>query len=797
MAGKKVKRPRSPSIIRNEQKTPGEKLVYYLAGFILVLYFAILSGAAWTPECGVGEWYDNFMTFIVKEHHFIVGFTEATPKFIGIYEAVWTLAFMFFITQIQHPYRGKEYGDAHWGHPRFFTKYYGNHDDGNLVRVNFGDCRKPEKPVYVNTHNYWLADNVYVNIDNELTSNLNILIVGPPGTGKSFRVARPVLSQLAGNFVVTDPKGELSKQCGQFFEDNGYEVFVLNIESEESMEKSIHFNPFRYLRNESDIMSLAQILFKATTDPNQSGGGDAFFEQSAETLLTDIIYLMHYTYPEQDKDWSHFVQLLESTIVRVDDQTGGIDNSSPDGILQRFEKANENWRKGVYTKEPQEEDLKGLVDIQKFYNGAAETTSSIVASLDAHCRYMKLQCVKELLSEDDIDIRNSFGYCKKTRESPTGKRILFIVTSEDKRYYDWITSMVYSLFFDELYHLTAVDPSLHDTLPEHLTFLMDEFANVTLPDSFVEKLSTMRSRGMSAIVIIQNLIQLKRKFPKHDMDKDLVANMSIIDILGAPDQDSCEYLSKAFGTMTIHKQTTGLTRGSQAGSSENEDVMQKPLFSAEEMYKMNKDGPCAMVIKGTDPLFVQKCRFECSELLPLLTRKTPYCPKVKISEEKTGQDSNSPSYGLQPEILCGEAAEQFLKECEKDGTKVISLSMEDIDALSVMERSGLETVLQDTETEGFWEHVREMTKKNNQAQTELLDFDQYGTDTILLVQRLKNHGFHARQIKGMEPLILAGWSYDEITMYFGVHMTSSEIENFALRLTAAKEKQLKSKGETA
>lgn len=468
---------RSQMVIQNEQSTMQEKLLYYIAGFIAVGYLAILIAAAWMPDCGFMEWYNNFMQFVIIEHHFLVGFTSVTPQVFGIAEAVWTLGYMYYITQIQHPFRGREHGDARWGDVRSFSRTYANNDKGNLVTVNFGsDMKQPTVPVVVNTHNYWLAEGIYVNIDNKLTSNLNILVVGPPGTGKSFRLSRPVLSQLAGNFLVTDPKGELSKQTGQFFEDNGYEVFVLNIESEESMANSIHFNPFRYLRNESDIMSLAQILFKATTNPDEGNSGDAFFEQSAETLLTDLLYLMHYTYAEQDKDWGHFVELLESTIVKASD-TGGIDNSDPGGILNRFERANKQWRSGYYTDGVLPDgDLKGLVDIRKFYNGAQETTSSIVASLDAHCRYMKLQCVKELLSEDDIDIKNSFGYCRKTKNSPTGKRILYIVTSEDKRYYDWITSMVYSMFFDELYHLTAIDPDLHDTLPEHLTFLMDEFA---------------------------------------------------------------------------------------------------------------------------------------------------------------------------------------------------------------------------------------------------------------------------------------------------------------------------------
>lgn len=782
---------RSQVIIQNEQSTMQEKLLYYSVGFIAVGYLAILFAAAWVPDCGFMEWYNNFMQFVIKEHHFLVGFTSVTPQVVGIAEAVWTLGYMYYITQIQHPFRGREHGDARWGDAKSFSRMYANNEKGNLVTVNFGkDVKQPAAPVVVNTHNYWLAEGIYVNIDNKLTSNLNILVVGPPGTGKSFRLSRPVLSQLAGNFLVTDPKGELSKQTGQFFEDNGYEVFVLNIESEESMANSIHFNPFRYLRNESDIMSLAQILFKATTNPDEGNSGDAFFEQSAETLLTDLLYLMHYTYVEQDKDWEHFVELLESTIVKASD-TGGIDNSDPNGILNRFERANKQWCSGYYTDGVLPDgDLKGLVDIRKFYNGAQETTSSIVASLDAHCRYMKLQCVKELLSEDDIDIKNSFGYCRKTKNSPTGKRILYIVTSEDKRYYDWITSMVYSMFFDELYHLTAIDPDLHDTLPEHLTFLMDEFANVTLPDSFVEKLSTMRSRGMSAVVIIQNLVQLKRKFPKFDMDKDLIANMSIIDILGAPDQDSCEYLSKAFGNRTIHKQTTGLTRGTQGNFSENEDVMQMPLFSAEEMYKMNKDGPCAMVVKGTDPLFVPKCRFERSPLYPLLTRKNPYLPKKKMVFSEMKVDKTKSPCEQVPEFYVGAEAEKFLAECKAQGNvKVIQLTERDLDSLSVLKREKKRVSGNDASTKQFWKRVGEATRKALDDKTKnVLDFDDYSEQEFLVVQKLRNSGFIPTQIHALDCLIHEGCDVEELMTYFNPEMTANEIQSVAPRLAAAKQK---------
>ena len=243
-----------------------------------------------------------------------------------------------------------------------------------------------------------------------------MLVVGPPGSGKSFRLARPLLSQLCGNFLVTDPKGELYKQTGQYFEDNGYEVMVMNVESEDGMPMSIHFNPFSYIRNESDIMSISGILMKATTPQDEAGGGnDQFFEQSAEVLLTSLIYLIHYYYPPELRTWKTFVKLLDATTVYTK-ADGSIDNREG-GIMSIAKKAQLTWKKDHDT------DFPGYVAIEKYYNGAAETTSSIVASLDAHCRYMKLQCVVDLLSEDEIHIGKSFGYCKPSDESSTGKRI--------------------------------------------------------------------------------------------------------------------------------------------------------------------------------------------------------------------------------------------------------------------------------------------------------------------------------------------------------------------------------------
>jgi type IV secretion system protein VirD4 len=771
--------------VKKRTRTVKETVIIYAVGSALCIYFGLLCGAAWLPGNDFGEFLNNFSDFIISKHHYIVGVTAATLPFIASYWVLFSLIFIMIMTRFEHPFAGQEYGIAKWGSAAEFTREFAEKETKeNTIYVNPGDVHL-DAPLKVNTKNYWLAENVYLSIDNKKTSNLNMLVVGPPGSGKSFRLARPMLSQLCGNFLVTDPKGELYKQTGQYFEDNGYEVMVMNVESEDGMPMSIHFNPFEYIRNESDIMSIAGILMKATTPPEDAGGSnDQFFEQSAEVLLTSIIYLIHYFYPKDKQNWKTFVKLLDATTVYTK-ADGSIDNR-PGGIMDIERKVQAKW------KAEHDTDFPGYVAVEKYYNGAAETTSSIVASLDAHCRYMKLQCVVDLLSEDEIQIGKSFGYSKPDENSKTGKRILFIVTSEDKRYYDWIPSMVYSLFFDELYHLTAIDPSLHESLNQHLTFLMDEFANVTLPDSFVEKLSTMRSRNMSAVIIVQNLIQLKRKFPKFDMDKDLIGNCSIIDILGAPDMDSCEYLSKHFGTQTIHKASDSDAKDYKGQSSRSEDVMQKSLLSAEDIFAMKKDGECAIVIKGTDPLFEPKCRMENTEFIKLLCRKNhPYDPKKRQLERK--QKRNGPSF-----VLSGEEARREAEKLRSKGVAIVKLTAEDVlnmqmkatmrVPVSTLKMTG---AMQRKLKENYETYLKEHADAGKIDFNMFKDMDSDDPEALkryqsrcLTVQRLTTAGYTKVQIRHLTPLIMKDLSFDEITGMFPLKSTADEIDNLTKALSS-------------
>ncbi|MCR5339263.1 MAG: type IV secretory system conjugative DNA transfer family protein [Lachnospiraceae bacterium] len=762
--------------VKKHIRTLKEAITLYVTGLIICLYIGYLCGGVYIEGNTLPEFLDHFREFIIEGHHYIVGITEGTPLFLISLSCIWTLAYAFHVTERQHPYAGEEYGNARWGNARSFTREYACRNPKYIVEAMTGDVDLGHT-LKVNTGNYWIADGVYISIFNKKTSNLNILVVGPPGSGKSFRLVRPILSQLCGNFVCTDPKGELYKQCGQYFEENGYEVIVINVESEEAMPMSSRFNPFEYIRNESDIMSIAGILMKATTPPEENSGNDQFFEQSAEVLLTSIIYLIHYYYPKEEQNWKTFVKLLDATCVYTTKE-GAIDNR-PGGILDIAGRAQKAWKEDRHM----ENDFPGYVSIEKYYNGAAETTSSIVASLDAHCRYMKLECVADLLSEDEIRIADSFGYSRPDRHSKTGKRILFIVTSEDKRYYDWIPSMIYSLFFDELYHLTTIDPKLKETLPQHLTFLMDEFSNVTLPDSFVKKLSTMRSRNISSVIIVQNLIQLKGKFPKFDMDKDLIANCNVIDILGAPDMDSCEYLSKHFGTQTIYKASDSITKGQNGQSSRTEDVIQKPLFSPEDIFAMKKDGECAIVVKGADPLYQPKCQMEKTDFIKLLCRKdNPYNPRKNrrirmIEGEKT--------------FFIGQEAIDEANRLREQGLKIAHMTMEEMGAyfegilLSEPEKP---LISLDTRKK-LKENAKQHEKKKELQKPIALEEFRSGPDgkvcdsttylrRCMIIRELINEGFSNMQIRYLKPLIMEGSDHDMIRRLFSPDSGISEIEEY-------------------
>ena len=251
--------------------------------------------------------------------------------------------------------------------------------------------------------------------------------------------------------------------------------------------------------------------------------------------------------------------------------------------------------------------------------------------------------------------------------------------------------------------------------------------------------------------------------------------MSTTIILGGPDQESCKTLSEEFGKHTIHKQTTGLTRGGQGSSSENEDVMEHYLFPAQDIYGMAKDGPCAINVKGADPLWVNKVQLQNSVLCPLLTRKNPYVVKKKIDVTMKEYDYDKSIYEQLPDFQSDKAAEIYLKQCEDAGIQIISLDDMELDSLIVLKEHGKKIPGKNAGTNEFW---RNIVKNRNQIIEEdkknTIDFDQYSDEQIIVIQRLRNSGFEPKQINALMELVKAGYDYDNLIKYFNEDMAVDE-----------------------
>lgn len=765
-----------PSNIFDGSMDKKTKTTIFVTGFGFTLYFSYLLGGSWSHGDTIIDAFNNMNHFVFEQHHYLVGITEKTPIYIGVCESIYIFAMALFLTKYHYGYAGREYGNAQLGKAEYFTLACADDDKNNLVKVNFGNTPHKED-VYVNTKNYWIAQNVYFSIYCKYIHNLHMLVIGPSGSGKTFRFVKPILSCLLNNFLVTDPKGELYKQTGQFMKDNGYNVKVISIQSEELMSVCTRFNPFNYLTCESDILMLVEILFRATTPPD-ANNSQPFFEDMAQVVLTDIFYLMYYTYPKEKQNWYSFVELLESTVIEMTPNRT-IDKSNPNILYNRFKRANEEWHKGTYTNgKSQKEDLKGWVDINKLYNMAQETASSVTATLDSHCKFMKLDCVKKLLSEDEIDIINTFGYGRNSSEDAYGsqKTILYIATSENIKHYNWILSMIYSLFFNKLYDLTDTDQSIHETLPIPLTFLMDEFANTFVPDTIVDLLTTMRSRGMNIIAIIQTLSQLKTLFPKDKKDETFAGNMTTTVILGGPENpDECKKISEHFYDKTIGKKTTGTSNSSNASVSHNSDVMKKELISPADIHNLDENMVIIGFSGGLKPLYTPKIDLANSPIYPCLVRGSKYSSEPPFipnfdADRVTLNDGKTVIYSEENYT----AGKEAFKKAKKD---IIKLSIDELPLfIYAAERDAVD--LHQFDINDLKEYAAATILEESIKDTNLRELS---SSQFLVASRLKNAGFDNEQIGALTPLIKAGMDYNEIITYFKIEDSVNKVTEFVLK----------------
>ena len=444
---------------------------------------------------------------------------------------------------------GMEYGSARWGTQK--------------------DIEPFEDPVFAN--NVILTRTERLMMGNRPKNpanarNKNVLVVGGSGSGKTRFWLKPNLLQCHSSYVVTDPKGEILRDTGKLLESKGYEVRVLDLIS---MEKSHCYNPFVYLQNDNDVQKLVTNLFKSTT-PKGSQSQDPFWDTSASMLLLALVFYLHYEAPEDEQNFAMIMEMLRAGAIEDEDDT----RPSPlDELFAELEISNP--------------DHIALKYYRSYHSGAAKTLKSIQITLAARLEKFNLESLASLTTTDELDLP-SLGEQKVA---------LFALIPDNDSSFNFLVSILYTQLFQQLFY--AADHIHGGSLPVPVHFLMDEFANVSLPDDFDKILSVMRSRGVSVSIILQNLAQLKALFEKQW--ESIVGNCDEFLYLGGNEQSTHKYVSELLGKETIDTNTFGKSTGRSGNYSTNYQISGRELLTPDEV-RMLDNQYAILFIRGERPV---------------------------------------------------------------------------------------------------------------------------------------------------------------------------------------------------
>ena len=414
---------------------------------------------------------------------------EDSVKTVLIFLLAYAMGIGVYFSTRRNYRRREEHGSAKWGNAGALNKKYRDKDP---------------------SANKLLTQNVRIGLDGKKhRRNLNILVCGGSGAGKTRFFCKPNAMQCNTSFVILDPKGEIVRDIGGLLENKGYEVRVLDLIN---MHRSHCYNPFVYLRNDNDVQRLVTNLFKATT-PKGSQSQDPFWDTAASMLLLALVFYLKYEAPPDEQNFPMVMELLRAGEVREDDDS----YVSPlDELFDRLEMVN-----------PEHIALKYYRD---YHSGSAKTLKSIQITLAARLEKFNLESLAGLTATDELDL-TSLGEKKVA---------LFALIPDNDTSFNFLVSILYTQLFQQLFYLA--DHKYGGSLPVHCHFIMDEFANVSLPDDFDKILSVMRSRGVSVSIILQNLAQLKALFEKQ---LSLILSFSTLHSMYAFDGNGAEETGKA------------------------------------------------------------------------------------------------------------------------------------------------------------------------------------------------------------------------------------------------------------
>ncbi len=468
------------------------------------------------------------------DHPLEIHFTEYTGKSLLACTLLYGMGIGIFYSNQKNYRRGEEHGSAKWG---------------NVGQL----CKKYRAMPYA--ENILLTQNFRMGLDcYKHRRNLNILVIGGSGAGKSRTFAIPNIMQCNCSMVITDPKAELLRKTGGLLKKMGYEVRVFDLIHPDT---SFCYNPFQYVQDDKDVLRLINNLIKNTT-PKGSQASDPFWEKSETALLQALMmYLLHEAPPEE-QNFPMIMEMLASAQVKEEDE----DYESPLDIL--FER--------LEMREPESIAVK---QYHIYKQAAGKTAKSILISVGVRLAAFNLKQIADLTCTDELDL-SSIGERKVA---------LFCCIPDADTSLNYLVGMIYSQLFQTLYY---VADRLHGgKLPIPVHCIMDEWANVALPDDFDKILATMRSRAISCSIIVQNMSQIKALFK--DSHESLVGNCDELLYLGGNEKETHKYLSELLGKATIDTNTYGQTKGKSGSYSTNFQQSGRELLMPDEVRLLDND----------------------------------------------------------------------------------------------------------------------------------------------------------------------------------------------------------------
>ena len=448
---------------------------------------------------------------------------------------------------------GREYGSARWGNEKDIEPYIDKKFENNVLltqteRLTMNN--RPKNPKYAR--------------------NKNVLVIGGSGSGKTRFFVKPNLMQMHSSYVVTDPKGTLVLECGKMLERNGYEIKILNTIN---FKKSMRYNPFAYLKSEKDILKLVQTIIANTKGEGEKSTED-FWVKAEKLYYTALIGYIFYEAPKEEQNFTTLLAMIDASEVREEDENF---KNAVDYMFEALEKEKPNHF--------------AVKQYKKYKLAAGKTAKSILISCGARLAPFDIQELRDLMKEDELEL-DTLGE-KKTA--------LFVIISDTDDTFNFVVSIMYSQLFNLL--CDKADDEYGGRLPVHVRCLLDEFANIGLIPKFEKLIATIRSREISACIILQAQSQLKSIYK--DNADTIVGNCDSTLFLGGKERTTLKELSESLGKETIDLYNTSETRSNQKSFGLNYQKTGKELMSQDEITVMD-GGKCIYQLRGVRPFLSDK-----------------------------------------------------------------------------------------------------------------------------------------------------------------------------------------------